>query len=91
MSGKGKKRRGGSGAGDGGSVGRSSSDSRRGSGNGNANGNGRGGVLKKGVRASIGDVETLEGQRAVLEALVQETEKVGAMLLFLFISIFLRD
>lgn len=33
------------------------------------------------VRASIGDVDTLDGQRAVLEALVQETEKVG-MLLF---------
>lgn len=27
-------------------------------------------------RTSIGDVDTLEGQRAVLEALVQETEKV---------------
>lgn len=33
-------------------------------------------VAAAAVRASIGDVDTLDGQRAVLEALVQETEKV---------------
>ena len=34
-------------------------------------------VVAAAARASIGDVDTLDGQRAVLEALVQETEKVS--------------
>lgn len=40
----------------------------------NGQGGGSGGVGKK--EGSSVDVDTLEGQRAVLEALVQETEKV---------------
>lgn len=32
----------------------------------------------KAPRTSIGDVDTLDGQRAVIDALVQETEKVRA-------------
>lgn len=40
---------------------------------------GRKAVVMAAVRASIGDVDTLDGQRAVLEALVQETEKVRAL------------
>lgn len=40
----------------------------------------KGGASTSSGRSSIGDVDTVDGQRAVLEALVQETEKVGARL-----------